>query len=165
MQSISDADMSRLLAEIQTASARAASLDSLQQAVVALLSRNLTYYHWTGFYMIDPRDAAMLILGPFVGAPTPHVRIPVSEGICGAAVSTGQSLVVDDVHADPRYLSCSIETRSEIVIPIRARGKVIGEIDIDSHVPAAFTGKDQEFLERVALIIGTYVERVDSSFE
>lgn len=150
--------MTGILAEIRTAASTAASFASLQQSVVEVLSQKLSYYSWTGFYMRDPNDAEMLVLGPFVGAPTPHVRIPVTLGICGAAVASGETVIVDDVNADPRYLSCSIETRSEIVIPIYARGKVIGEIDIDSHDPAAFTGDDQRLLEEVAQIIGTFVE-------
>ena len=115
-------------------------------------------YNWTGFYMLDPGDPETLVLGPFVGAPTPHVRIPVSQGICGAAVASGKTVIVDDVSADPRYLSCSIDTRSEIVVPVYANGKVIGEIDIDSHDPAAFTDADRLFLEETAQIVGAYIE-------
>jgi L-methionine (R)-S-oxide reductase len=109
--------------------------------------------------MLDPNDPETLILGPFVGDPTPHIRIPVTQGICGAAVATGETVIVDDVNSDPRYLSCSIKTKSEIVVPIYAHGKVIGEIDIDSHSPAVFTKEDRAFLEEVARIVGTYVER------
>jgi len=66
---------------------------------------------------------------------------------------------VDDVNADPRYLSCSIRTKSEIVVPIRAHGLVVGEIDIDSHTPAAFTATDRAFLEDAARIVGAYLEK------
>ena len=119
---------------------------------------SLPRYNWTGFYWLDPHDPQTLVLGAFVGEPTPHVRIPVTQGICGAAVASGETVVVDDVHADPRYLSCSIKTKSEIVVPISAHGKVIGEIDIDSHSPAAFAEIDREFLEEVSGIIGRFVE-------
>jgi len=122
------------------------------------MAANLPHYSWTGFYMLDPDDPDTLVLGSFVGDPTPHVRIPVSQGICGAAVATGQTVIVDDVSSDPRYLSCSINTKSEIVVPIYAHGKIIGEIDIDSHDPAAFTGADRLFLEAAARIVGSYVE-------
>jgi L-methionine (R)-S-oxide reductase len=104
----------------------------------------------------------MLVLGAFVGEPTPHVRIPITQGICGAAVASGETVVVDDVHADPRYLSCSLKTKSEIVVPITAHGKVIGEIDIDSHLPAAFTASDRAFLEEVARIIASFLEKPSS---
>jgi GAF domain-containing protein len=112
--------------------------------------------------MLDPADSSMLELGPFAGAPTPHTRIPVTEGICGAAVAQGETVVVDDVNADPRYLSCSIETKSEIVVPIRVCGRIVGEIDIDSHTPAAFGLADRAFVERCAAILGGYLESVAS---
>ena len=98
------------------------------------------------------------MLGPFAGAATPHTRIPVTEGICGAAVAQGETVVVDDVNSDPRYLSCSIETKSEIVVPIRVDGAIVGEIDIDSHTAAAFGSEDRLFVERCAELIGNYLE-------
>jgi GAF domain-containing protein len=104
--------------------------------------------------MLDPSDPETLVLGPFAGEPTPHVRIPLDQGICGAAAASRATIVVEDVNADPRYLSCSIKTRSEIVVPIFVDGKVVGEIDIDSHAPAAFTDDDRDFLEKVARIVG-----------
>jgi GAF domain-containing protein len=149
---------SALLERFRALALSANSFSALQQGIVEGIAGELPYYNWTGFYMLDPEDAEMLVLGPFVGAPTTHVRIPVTEGICGAAVATGETVIVDDVHADPRYLSCSIETKSEIVVPIYVDGKVIGEIDIDSHDPAAFTGEDKIFLEETARIVGAYVE-------
>jgi GAF domain-containing protein len=151
--------MTALLTEIELQASAAPSLQSLQESIVQAIPQRLPYCNWTGFYMLDPADPETLVLGPFVGADTPHVRIPVSEGICGAAVALGESVIVDDVHADPRYLSCSIETKSEIVVPIYANGRIIGEIDIDSHNPAAFTDLDRAFLEQAARIVGTYIER------
>jgi L-methionine (R)-S-oxide reductase len=151
-------DRAALLIGIRQLAAVSTSLASLQQGVVESISQNLPHYNWTGFYMLDPADPETLVLGPFVGDPTPHVRIPVTQGICGAAVATGETVVVDDVNADPRYLSCSINTRSEIVVPIYVSGHVIGEIDIDSHDSAAFTQADQLFLEEVAQIVGTFIE-------
>jgi GAF domain-containing protein len=150
--------MTALLSEVRRAASSTPSLESLQQTVVEVLSRELAHYSWTGFYMLDSNDLDTLILGPFVGDPTPHVRIPVTQGICGAAVASGETVIVDDVNADPRYLSCSIKTKSEIVVPIYAHGKIIGEIDIDSHDPAAFTEEDKGLLEEIAQIIGMYVE-------
>ena len=108
--------------------------------------------------MLDPDDPQTLVLGPFVGDSTPHVRIPVTEGICGAVVATGETVIVDDVNADPRYLSCSIKTKSEIVVPFYVHGKVIGEIDIDSHNIGAFTDVDRAFLEEVAGIVSSSME-------
>ncbi len=153
-----NAEMTSLLSRINEFAQTAPTLESLQQSIVETIAHNLPYYNWTGFYMLDPADNQTLILGPYVGAPTPHVRIPVTEGICGAAAASGETVIVDNVNADPRYLSCSIQTKSEIVVPIYAHDKVAGEIDIDSHTPAAFTQADRNFLEEAARIVGKYIE-------
>lgn len=126
--------------------------------IAEIISQRLSYYSWTGFYMLDANDPGMLLLGPFVGDPTSHVRIPLTEGICGAAAASGETVIVDDVNADPRYLSCSIATKSEIVVPIYAYGTVAGEIDIDSHDIAAFSKADRLLLEEVAQVVGNYME-------
>jgi len=151
-------EMTAILADVRHLASVVSSLESLQESIVEAIARRLPYYNWTGFYMLDPADPQTLVLGPFVGDPTPHVRIPVTEGICGAAVATGEIVIVDDVNADPRYLSCSIKTRSEIVVPIYARQSIAGEIDIDSHNLAAFTEVDRAFLQGVAGIVGGYIE-------
>ena len=90
------------------------------------------------------------MLGPYLGKPSPHTRIPLNRGICGAAASEKATIIVDDVNNDPRYLACSIETRSEIVVPIMRGDKVLGEIDVDSDGVAAFGEEDRELLEAVA---------------
>src|ERR1035438_617849 len=102
--------MLSLLSRIRELAAIAPSLDVLEKAIVKAIANEFTHYNWTGFYMLDPADPQTLVLGAFVGEPTPHVRIPVSEGICGAAVASGETVIVDDVNADLRYLSCSIRT-------------------------------------------------------
>ncbi len=143
-----------LLAHFRRQAATATALEQLQIAIVKEIAENLPHCNWTGFYMVDPANPQTLVLGPYIGEPTPHVRILVSQGICGAAVAAGETQIVDDVNSDPRYLSCSILTKSEIVVPIRAKGKIVGQIDIDSHTPAAFTEIDRAFLEETARIIG-----------
>ncbi len=149
----------QMAAEIEDFSRTAADLAALEQFAVELIARRLPHYNWVGFYMLDPGDALMLELGAFVGAPTEHTRIPVSRGICGAAVAQDETIVVDDVRADPRYLACSLETRSEIVTPIRVAGRAVGEIDIDSHNAAAFGAEDRAFLEKCAEVIGAFLVR------
>ncbi|WP_446745198.1 GAF domain-containing protein [Silvibacterium acidisoli] len=156
---MSDKPFTQILSEVSRFAATTTDFASLQEFIVRIIPEHLPYCNWTGFYMLDPHDPEMLVLGPFQGAPTEHVRIPISQGICGAAVAQNETVIVDDVHSDPRYLACSIETKSEIVVPIRARGEVIGEIDIDSHQPAAFTKEDREFLEKCAAIVGAFAER------
>jgi L-methionine (R)-S-oxide reductase len=151
-------DRPALIDQIRHLAAASATLGELQTGIVEAAARQLPHFSWTGFYMLDPTDREMLVLGPFVGDPTPHVRIPVTQGICGAAVVSGETVIVDDVGSDPRYLSCSIATKSEIVVPIFANGTVVGEIDIDSHDTAAFKDDDRVFLEEVARIVGSYIE-------
>jgi L-methionine (R)-S-oxide reductase len=151
--------MSSLLARMNEQASTAPSLDALEKGIIDAIADQLPYCNWTGFYMLDPCDPQTLVLGNFAGEPTPHVRIPIAQGICGAAVALGQTVVVDDVNADPRYLSCSIKTKSEIVVPIYAQGKIVGEIDIDSHTPAAFTAIDRIFLEEAARIVGSWLEK------
>ena len=124
------------------------------QAVVDVLHDRLDHYSWIGIYLVDGDD---LVLGPWNGPqPTEHVRIPVGQGVCGAAAASGQTEVVDDVNADPRYLACFASTRSEIVVPVAHEGRVVGEIDIDSDQPAAFGDDDRELLERIAVQIAPY---------
>ena len=121
--------------------------DRAMAAAVATLKRRMPDYSWVGIYLIDGNE---LVLGPFEGKPSPHARIPLGRGICGAAASEKATIIVDDVNADPRYLACSIETKSEIVVPIMAGGEVLGEIDIDSDRQAAFGAADKTLLEAVA---------------
>jgi L-methionine (R)-S-oxide reductase len=131
----------------------------LMQKMVKLLHDRILKYNWVGFYMLEPgAQPPVLVLGAFEGAMTPHTRIPLNQGICGAAASSGQTVVVDDVSKDPRYLACSLETKSEIVVPVFVHGKVIGELDIDSHFPAAFTAEHQELVQYCAMLVGKKLE-------
>lgn len=131
----------------------------LMQHMVKLLHDRMLKYNWVGFYMLEPgAKPPMLVLGAFEGAMTPHTRIPLNQGICGAAASSGQTVVVDDVGKDPRYLACSLETKSEIVVPIFVKGTVVGELDIDSHFSAAFTKEHQELVQYCALLVGRKLE-------
>jgi L-methionine (R)-S-oxide reductase len=133
---------------------RGGEADEVLRAVVDVLHDQFDDYSWVGIYIVEGND---LVLGPWKGPEaTEHVRIPVGQGICGAAAATGRTDVVDDVNVDPRYLSCFPSTRSEIVVPIAHEGRVVGEIDIDSDRPAAFGEDDRALLERVALLISPY---------
>ena len=148
--------------ELDQMAADAPSAEDLMTYIVGRLKENLPKYNWVGFYMIEkpasPADEPMLVLGPYVGAVTPHTRIPLNQGICGAAASSGHTVIVDDVNSDPRYLACSIETKSEIVVPICVRGQVVGELDIDSHFLAAFTPEDRALVEYGAQLVGKFFE-------
>ena len=120
------------------------------RSTVQLLARHLPDYTWAGIYLLDSNE---LCLGPYVGKPSPHTRIPLGRGICGAAAAEKATIIVDDVNSDPRYLACSIETKSEIVVPIMLDGEVLGELDIDSDRPAAFGSADRTLLEKVAELL------------
>jgi L-methionine (R)-S-oxide reductase len=146
-------------AEVARLAASAASAHELMTKMASLLHERMLKYNWVGFYMLDEgTQPPVLVLGPFQGAMTPHTRIPLHQGICGAAASTGKTVVVDDVAKDPRYLACSLETKSEIVAPMFRRGKVAGELDIDSHFAAAFSAEDREFVEYCAALVGKKLE-------
>ena len=136
--------------KIRDSVAAAGDAQRAMEEAVRVLAAERPNYTWTGIYMLDGHE---LVLGPFVGKPSPHTRIPLGRGICGAAATEKATIIVDDVNADPRYLACSIETRSEIVVPIMLDGNVLGEIDIDSDRPAAFGEDDRALLERVAALL------------
>ncbi|HEY1732248.1 MAG TPA: GAF domain-containing protein [Terriglobales bacterium] len=151
-----------LAKELTTLAEAAPSVDELMTVIVGRLQQRMPHYDWVGFYKIEKGNVAegpMLVLGPYVGAVTTHTRIPLNQGICGAAATSGHTVVIDDVSSDPRYLACSIETKSEIVVPIRVKGEVVGELDIDSHTPAAFTPDDRQLVEHCARLVGLYLDR------
>ncbi len=131
--------------------------------VIDILHRERPHYHWVGIYLLEPDGAHLRLYDYYVGRPTPHTRIPVTEGICGAAVREGQTTIVPDVSQDPRYLACSLETRSEIVVPIRREGRIVGEIDIDSDDLAAFGEEDRQLLEAVAERLAPFLSQDDGT--
>lgn len=149
---------SDLISELDALGKSAVSSEGLMKSIVALLHGKLTKYNWVGFYMLEKEGGDVLVLGPFKGTMTPHTRIPLNQGICGAAASSGKTVVVDDVNSDPRYLACSMETKSEIVVPVFVRGKVAGELDIDSHFRAAFGDEDRKLCEHAAAVLGNFLE-------
>jgi L-methionine (R)-S-oxide reductase len=148
-----------LIGELDSLAAKATSTEALMRGIVTLLHEKLTRYNWVGFYMIEREsDRDMLVLGPFKGTMTPHTRIPLNQGICGAAASSGKTVIVDDVNKDSRYLACSLETKSEIVVPVFVKGNVAGELDIDSHFLSAFGPEDRKLCEHAAALLGKYLQ-------
>lgn len=139
-----------LATAINSAIAAAPNAGSAMRQAVELLKDGVPDYAWVGIYLLDGNE---LVLGPYVGKPSPHTRIPLGRGICGAAAAEKATIVVDDVNADSRYLACSVETKSEIVVPIMRGNEVLGEIDIDSDRPAAFGPNDRELLEPIAALL------------
>ncbi len=140
--------------------ANARTADQLMEGICLLLNQHMLKYNWVGFYMLeDDANPPALVLGRFRGATTPHTRIFLNQGICGAAASSEKTIVVDDVRNDSRYLACSLETKSEIVVPVFVHGKVAGELDIDSHFAAAFSKEDRELVEYCAQLVGQRMEK------
>jgi L-methionine (R)-S-oxide reductase len=146
--------------EIATLAKTALTPKALMEGVCKLLHERMLKYNWVGFYMLEPgTKPPVLILDSFLGAMTPHTRIPLNQGICGAAASSGKTIVVDDVSKDSRYLACSLETRSEIVVPVFVKNQVVGELDIDSHFAAAFGAEDQALVQYCAEVVGKKLEQ------
>ncbi len=114
--------------------------------IAALLYHTLDRINWAGFYLAEN---GILVLGPFQGKPA-CIEIPWGKGVCGTAAAENRTLVVPDVHAFPGHIACDADSRSEIVIPLRDNGAVIGVLDIDSPVPARFTEADRIGLERIS---------------
>lgn len=143
-------DYAALEQEIRREVTSIADGETAMARTVEILKARVPDYSWVGIYICFSNE---LVLGPFQGKPSPHTRIPVGRGICGAAAAEKKTIIVDDVDNDPRYLACSVETKSEIVVPIMRGGDVLGEIDVDSDRPAAFGAGDQRLLERVAALL------------
>ena len=145
--------------EADRINSEARTADRLMEGIARLLNREMLKYNWVGFYMLEAgANPPALVLGHYQGAMTVHTRISLHQGICGAAASSGKTVVVHDVKKDPRYLACSIETKSEIVVPIFVHGKVAGELDIDSHFLSAFSDEDREMVEYCAELVGKRLE-------
>jgi L-methionine (R)-S-oxide reductase len=146
--------------EVMTLAEAAPAAKDVMNGVCKLLHERMLKYNWVGFYMLEPgTKPPVLVLESFVGAMTPHTRIPLNQGICGAAASSGKTIVVDDVSKDSRYLACSLETKSEIVVPIFVKNQVAGELDIDSHFSAAFGTDDQNLVQYCAEVVGKRLEK------
>jgi GAF domain-containing protein len=148
-----------LLSEIGAIVENATEREDGTLAVMRRISERLPHYHWVGVYALQGDD---LVLGPYVGAPTEHTRIPVGRGVCGTAIVEGKNQIIEDVRNLDNYLACSLETRSEIVVLMRdgRTGRLLGQIDADSHAVGAFDRSDEAFLERVAARIAPLWEDI-----
>jgi len=148
-----------LLLELQSFASTAATVESLMDSIAKRLHEKMTRYNWTGFYLVDPTDSNYLLVGPYAGSFSPNVRIPLDRGLCGAAASSGQVVVVQDVSKDPRYLAGSNLVKSEIVVPIYAKKKLAAELDIESYFADTFNKSEQEFVEACAGVIADYLAK------
>lgn len=128
--------------------------------VVYELKSNFPKYDWVGIYLLQDD---VLVLETFLGKPTEHSRIPLDKGLCGLAAREKTTQNLDDVTKDVRYIACDIHVKSEIVVPIYTKEKLIGVLDIDSNTKSAFLETDKHFLEEVAAIIANAHPKISIS--
>lgn len=143
--------MDSILKEVDSILVNNSSRDQKLMNICLLLDNTIETFNWTGFYLADPDEDRMLILGPYVGEVTDHTRIPYGTGICGQAAETLDTFVVQDVSKAGNYLACSLDVKSEIVVPIMKEGEFMGELDIDSHTLNAITPELKELCEKICL--------------
>jgi L-methionine (R)-S-oxide reductase len=148
-----------LLQELQLYAKTAPTARAVMEQIAKRLHENMARYNWVGFYLVDPADAGYLIVGPYAGSFTPNARIPLNRGLCGAAASSGQVVVVQDVSKDPRYLAGSNLVKSEIVVPIYVKKKLAAELDIESYFADTFGKSDHEFIEACAKVLADYLAK------
>jgi len=145
--------------ELQSFSLTATSAEQVMERIAKRLHERFTRYNWVGFYVVDPTDSGFLIVGPYAGSFTPNVRIPLNTGLCGAAATGGQVVIVQDVTKDPRYLPGSSMVKSEIVVPIFVNKKLRGELDVESYFADSFPKSEQEFVETCAKVFADYLAK------
>lgn len=148
-----------LLREIQEFSKTAPTAKAVMEHISHRLHEKMTRYNWVGFYLLDPADPGVLLVGPFAGSFTPNARIPLGTGLCGAAASSGETVVVHDVAKDPRYLAGSPLVKGEIVVPIFVKGQLVAELDIESYFTGTFTDGERDFVEACAGVVGKYMAK------
>ena len=148
-----------LLREFKEFARTAPAVEPLMERICQCLHEKMTRYNWVGFYLIDAADPGFLIVGPFVGSFTPNARFPIGTGLCGAAATSERTVLVEDVSKDPRYLAGSSMVKCEIVVPIFAKARLVGELDVESYFLGSFTKPEQEFVEACAAVVGTYLAK------
>jgi len=147
-----------LLEEFEAYARSADGVKSLMQHISQLLHEGMARYNWVGFYLMEVSASQTLVLGPYVGSFMPMLRIPLDKGLCGAAATSGKTVVVNNVAVDPRYLGSDM-VKSNIVVPIFLKSQVVAELDVESYFADAFTAPEQQFIESCAALVGRYMER------
>jgi len=148
-----------LLQEFHQLALSAPNAERLMQTMCDRLHEGVSRYNWVGFYLVDKNDPRVLVVGAHTGSFTPNVRIPLDRGLCGACATTGMTIVVDDVRKDPRYYAGSDLVKSEMVVPIFAGKKLVGELDVESYFLATFNTQERDFVEACAALVGDYFEK------
>ncbi len=147
-----------LLGEFEAYSHSADGATSLMQHVSQRLHEEMARYNWVGFYLMEAPTFDALVVGPCAGSFNPTPRIPLDKGLCGAAATSGKTVAVNDVAADPRYLGSDL-VKSNIVVPIVARKRVVAELCIESYFADTFSSAEQKFVESCAALVGRRMEK------
>ena len=147
-----------LLQDFEAYGRSADGVKSLMQHVAQRLHEGTTRYNWVGFYLMEISPSEALVLGPYAGSFMPTLRIPLDKGLCGAAATSGTSVVVNDVGADPRYLGSDL-VKSNMVAPIFVKNRVVAELCIESYFADTFNTPEQKFIEACAALVGRYMEK------
>jgi L-methionine (R)-S-oxide reductase len=144
-----------LLEEFAALARSAGSVESLMDRIARRLHEQITRCSWVGFYLVEHSVPKALVLGPHAGSFSPHKRIPFDSRLCGAAASTGKTVLVNDVSTDPRYLAGSPMVKGNLVVPIFVENTVVAEIDVESYFINTFQEADQKFIESCAALVGS----------
>ncbi len=143
---------------------RSNGVQQLMQHISDRLHEAMARYNWVGFYLMEAPTLDALVLGPYAGSFMPTLRIPLDKGLCGAAATTKQTVVVNNVQADPRYLGSDL-VKSNIVVPILTKNRVVAELCIESYFADTFTKPEQTFIESCAALVGTHMAKEASTAE
>jgi L-methionine (R)-S-oxide reductase len=156
-----------LLQEFEVNARSGRGVKFLMQQIAQRLHEGMARYNWVGFYLMEAPAFDALVLGPYVGSFSPTLRIPLDKGLCGAAATSGETVVVNNVGADPRYLGSDL-VKSNIVVPIfgkksevkksEVKKRVVAELCIESYFADTFTTAEQKFIESCAALVGRYLE-------
>lgn len=141
-----------LLKEIKLYLETSSSFEESLKWICNLLKKRIEKYHWVGYYMNDEKNKR-LVLKCFSGKPTSHKIIPYGKGVCGQVANKKKTIIVDDVESEENYISCNIDVKSEIVVPLFLNNIIIGQIDIDSNFPSAFNSHDELFLIEINSLV------------
>ena len=146
-----------LLKEIKLYLETSSSFEESLKWICNLLKKRVEKYHWVGYYMNDDKNKR-LVLKCFSGKPTSHKIIPYGKGVCGQVANKKKTIIVDDVESEENYISCNIDVKSEIVVPLFLNNIIIGQIDIDSNFPSAFNSHDELFLIEINSLVSKLLE-------
>jgi len=147
-----------LLEEFEAYGRSAQGVKSLMEHIAQRLHEGMARYNWVGFYLMEVPALQALVLGPYVGSFMPTLRIPLDKGLCGAAATSGETVVVNNVAADPRYLGSDI-VKSNMVVPIFVKNRVVAELCIESYFADTFTASEQKFIESCAALVGRHMQK------